>query len=149
MKRSSIFGLLILAVLLVTMYPVKKSAQNAPRLAINGNIIQVQVADTMAERTQGLSGRSSLGEYDGMLFIMNTKELHTFWMKGMQFPIDIIWIDGNAIVDISENVPVPNNQYDIPRIQPSGPVDRVLEINAGSAKKLGIAIGDRVEFILQ
>ncbi|MEX0930907.1 MAG: DUF192 domain-containing protein, partial [Candidatus Paceibacterota bacterium] len=67
--------------------------------------VSVSIADSQAERTQGLSGVRSLGDLEGKLFIFDQEANHSIWMKDMHFPIDIIYIDENfLVVDIHENV---------------------------------------------
>jgi uncharacterized membrane protein (UPF0127 family) len=67
-------------------------------------------------------------------------------MKGMNFPLDFIWIRENKVVDITENAPAETKT--IPSIyKPKEPVDMVLEVNAGVVKKDKIKIGDIIELI--
>lgn len=106
----------------------------------------IELAVTPAEKAKGLSFRSSLPADHGMLFLYDHKEQYSFWMNGMRFPLDFIWIDGNTIVDITENVPVPL-VVNIPIIKPSKQVDKILEVNAGIIARDGIKIGDSVKFL--
>jgi uncharacterized membrane protein (UPF0127 family) len=64
-----------------------------PYVIIAGVRLSVEVADTPAERGRGLSGREMLPENSGMLFVFDTPGRYGFWMYGMKFPLDIIWID--------------------------------------------------------
>src|SRR3989344_4329125 len=66
---------------------------NAPRLVIQvgETTVMAEVADTLALQTRGLSGRTSLGEGEGMLFIFDQEGTHGIWMKDMHFAIDIVW----------------------------------------------------------
>ncbi len=107
--------------------------------------IQVEIADTPEARAQGLSGRAKLEEGYGMLFPMGEPEVYAFWMKDMQFPLDIIWIRDDRVVDISENVPPPKIGEFPVSVRPRSPVNYVLEVNAGFAEKNGVTVGDRVE----
>lgn len=113
------------------------------KVIIQGHEFLVDVAVTNAEKEKGLGYRKSLGENNGMIFPYDHYEQYTFWMKGMNFPIDIIWIRDNSIVDISKNVPVSTNGY-LPTYAPSMPVNKILEVNAGISDKYGIKIGDLV-----
>ena len=73
-------------------------------IQINDISIQVEVSDTQNERTKGLSGKENLGNREGMLFVFDNEDLHGIWMKDMNFPIDILWINEDyEIVDIKEN----------------------------------------------
>lgn len=116
-------------------------------LTLGGKSFIVEVAKTMAERAAGLSGRDGLEENEGMLFVFDYSDKHSFWMKDMKFPIDIIWISGNRVVGFAENVmPEPGKKlWQLKTYSPPEPVDRVLEVNAGTAAKLGVAIGESVQ----
>lgn len=83
-----------------------------------------------------------------MLFVYSQPSIHQFWMKDMQFPIDIIWIDNGKVVGITDNVPPPDpnttlNQ--LPTYSSPQPVSAVLEVNAGYAAMYNIMAGDPVE----
>ena len=107
------------------------------------------VVDTPVTRARGLSGRDALAPPRAMWFDMGRAAPATFWMLGMRFPIDIVWIDADLrVVHVTHEAPVPPegaSQTDLPRYTP-GDVDvrYVLEINAGLARELGIEPGVRV-----
>jgi len=116
------------------------------RVEIRGHTFNVDVAVTGKEKELGLGYRDHLDEGSGMIFPYDHKEQYRFWMKGMRFPLDIIWIRDNSIVDISKNVPVAYpGAY--PEYMPSVPVNKVLELNAGTADRIGATIGDLVRII--
>lgn len=109
-------------------------------LRVGDAIFEVEIADTFFKRSRGLADRTGLQDNQGMLFVFDKLEKHGFWMKGMEFPIDIVWIKDNQVIGIEKNVlPTSSDIY-----YPPEPVDRVLEINAGLADKLGIKVGDEV-----
>jgi uncharacterized protein len=103
---------------------------------------QVEVAVTPDEMAQGLMFRRSLPADGGMLFIYETPQRASFWMKNTLIPLDMIFIapDGR-ILNIHERA-VPQSLDPIPS---AGPVRAVLEVNGGTASRLGIKPGDRVE----
>lgn len=113
-------------------------------LEINGKIIKVEIADTASKRSKGLGGRQKLAEFEGMLFIFEKMDKHPFWMKGLNFALDFVWIRENKVVDILQNIPPPQGQPDstLPIYSANTEVDKVLELNAGSIKRLDIKIGD-------
>lgn len=114
---------------------------------INGHTINLDLAVTEAEKEKGLGYRDSLAPDHGMLFVYDHPDRYGFWMKGMKFPLDFIWINGNIVADISQNIPHPVSQTAQPvSLAPSVPADKVLEVNAGVVKSLGIRIGDPVHF---
>lgn len=109
--------------------------------------VRALVADTADLRARGLSGLDQLAHGWGMWFEFDTTGSHVFWMRGMRFSIDIIWMDaGLQVVHIVRAAPVPPTDAasaDLPRYAPSGGNSRyVLEIAAGSAEELGIDLGD-------
>ncbi len=110
---------------------------------------KVEVANTNEQKAKGLAGRTSLDQNQGMLFIFPTVDFHTFWMRGMKIPLDFVWINGETIVDLTENVPPPLTEtYAPPIIKPKKPVDKVLEINAGHIKANNFQINDQVRISL-
>lgn len=141
----STFALLVFIGLFFNLLFFKKEF-NAPRatVLIDNIRFEVEIADEPLEQARGLSGRKSLGEREGMLFIFPDLANRTFWMSGMKFPLDIIWIRGDIVAGFAENIPPAAG---IPKIYSSPePVDKVLEINAGLIKKLEIKIGDKIKF---
>ena len=111
-----------------------------------GEEIPVEVADTLKKRSLGLGKRTSLKKGWGMLFVFEKLKPHRFWMKDMQFPLDIIWLDNHRIVHIIHNAK-PDNSRDDPEVMTSPvPVNFVLEIAAGRAEKLRLKIGQRMKF---
>jgi len=115
------------------------------QVIINGKIIHVEIADHPDSQARGLSDRPFLPQDYGMLFIFPDKQIRTFWMLRMHFPLDIVWIDDNKITKIDKNLPpegdMPQKHYSSDR-----PVNCVLEVNAGLADKHKIKRGDKVIF---
>lgn len=124
--------------------PINSYTKN---LFINNNEINIEVADTDESRRQGLSGRKSMPQDAGMLFIFDKVDYYSFWMPDTYFPLDFIWINGDTIVDITENVPNSpgSDTQGLPRYKPAQPADKILELNAGAVKSLGIKIGDQIK----
>lgn len=106
--------------------------------------VKVEVARETAELAKGLGGREKLDENRGMLFVFETPGQPAFWMKDMKFPIDIIWIMGDEVVDIAPNLPVVAAEF-LSTYEPKEPANYVLEVNAGFAKDHGIKVGDSVD----
>lgn len=104
--------------------------------------IKLEVSDTRRQRQQGLSGRASLAPDRGMLFLYKLSGEYGFWMKDMNFPIDIIWLNkNNEVVTILPKV----SPDTFPRIfYPTDSARKVLEVSAGVANELGIKQGDQL-----
>ena len=131
-----VFGLLYL------LYPKALKNGNV-KVKIGFKEWRVDVANNDWSRARGLSGRKVLGDSEGMLFIFDKPKVQKFWMKGMNFPLDIIWINGSKVVGVSENLPLAP-LMDLKLYSSNEPVNLVLEINAGSAKKWNIVSGSEV-----
>ena len=116
-------------------------------LCVNEARINVLVADTPQERAVGLSGYPGLPEDAGMLFVFPEPRQPSFWMKGMEFALDLIWIRDGTVVQIHVSVPPPPKDTpddQLPRYQPTAPITHVLELTAGSAARYGITVGDSI-----
>ena len=119
---------------------------NALVTTSSGIQIHVEVADTLWKRRLGLSKRSNLKKNWGMLFVFDKLEAHHFWMKDMNFALDIIWLDNHRIVDIIKNVkPVKSDEIP-PILKPLSPANFVLEIAAGRANELKLKKGDFLSY---
>jgi len=109
-------------------------------------IVKVDLAQTDDQRRMGLSGRKSLGDYEGMLFVMDEVGTYAFWMKDMLIPLDIIFIDSKFfIVDIKEDEQPCGSGY-CPSIYSDVPFLYVLEVNAGFAKANRVVVGNSMVF---
>ena len=102
----------------------------------------VEIAETSRQRTQGLQGRKQLALGAGMLFDFKNPQLVTMWMKNTYVSLDMIFIatDGSIIKIARETLP-----KSLTIIESGGVVLGVLEVRAGTAGRLGIKKGDRVE----
>lgn len=106
--------------------------------------VDVQIAVTEQERASGLSFRTNLGTYEGMLFVFPEDTTTSFWMKDMNMPLDIIFVDSSGfIVDIKENNEPCNKSY-CPSIASSQKYRYVLEVNADFCKNNDIVVGNSV-----
>ena len=105
------------------------------------HVFTVELAVSDEERQKGLMFRRSLPESQGMLFDFKADQDVSMWMRNTYVSLDMIFIRGDGRIQrIAENT-----QTESDRIIPSGgPVRAVLEVVAGTAKKFGIAAGDRV-----
>jgi len=109
-------------------------------------VIPVGVADTPAARSVGLSRREALSDVDGLLLQWETPGRHPLWMADMRFPLDLIWLDADGrVLAILESAP-PCSASPCPLRELEGTSEsiEVLEVAAGMARALGIAVGTRV-----
>lgn len=119
-------------------------------VTVAGLTIDAEVVRSAADRTQGLGGRESLAPDEGMLFVFDEERVVSFWMRGMRFPLDFVWIASDGTVaDLTAGVPPPEPGTEDPALQlyqPSVPVRYVLEVNSGVLRQGGVQIGGAVTF---
>jgi uncharacterized protein len=105
--------------------------------------LDVQVADTPAERRTGLMGRRSLSPYDGMAFVWDEPVQSTFWMKDTLIPLSIAFWDANGrIVSILDMAPCEKDPC--PTYGPAHPFVGALEVDQGAFEREGIEVGDHI-----
>ncbi len=128
----------------------KKEMKVIP-LTVRDLAIDTQVAATPDERKKGLSGRESLPINSGMLFVFDSAANWGIWMKDMQFPIDIIWINADRkIVYIVQNAtPQPGKKdSELAIYRSNSTALYVLEVNAGISNLHNLQVGDTANFNL-
>lgn len=141
-KRQGIFYAFVALWVALFFLPLLYLAQLEPRARIGNLRLDLEYADTLDERRTGLSGRDNLPTDRGMLFVFEEPDRYGFWMKDMQFPLDILWLDENyAVVHIEKNVP-PEGSEPSRTYTPPVPALYVLEINAGYSDAYDISVGD-------
>lgn len=121
--------------------------EKAPVFILEGGKVpfEVSIADSEEERGQGLSGVKALAQNEGKLFVFDTPGMYGFWMKDMNFPIDIVWIDETmTIVGISENI----SPQSYPAVfYPPQQSKYVLEINSGESVRNSLNRGTKLKLL--
>ena len=120
-------------------------------LVVDGRVrVTAEIADTFETRARGLGYRNGLLPGWGMLFVSPQPAVQTFWMKGMRFCLDIIWIEGGQITGAAQNVcPQPGVQDSALTVYSSDiPVTYVLEMPANWMSDNGLTAGSSVEITL-
>ena len=105
-KDITIIIVVIISVILFQNFFPKNSIKpgSIQYIKIAGQKIKVDLALNLKTQEQGLSGRKSLNQDEGMLFVFENNEPHFFWMKDMNFPIDMIWISNDLhVIYIKKN----------------------------------------------
>lgn len=110
---------------------------------VAGQRLAVELADTPQKQQLGLGHRDALPWNTGMYFPYEHPAIYKFWMKGMRFSIDIVWIRNGRIIDVHTEVPFVEGENG-PTLRPKEAVDAVLEVPAGYVRTQGWRIGDRV-----
>ena len=149
--KKILYFLLVLVILIFFIFILPKNNRSFPvneikSVEVAHQKIKVDVVYTPETRAQGLSGRESLAENAGMLFVFDNPSDYSFWMKDMNFSIDIIWIDEDMkITYIKKNA--------TPESYPEGfsPKEKtskyVLEVFSGFSDKYNLTEGDLIKFL--
>lgn len=116
-------------------------------ITVGDEVLAVAIADTTSLHQQGLSGVTELGADEGMLFIFNTYDFRSFWMKDMVIPIDIIWIRDHAIIGYEDAVQIEDGVplYALKQYTSPDEVRYVLEVRAGLRQENGWGIGTEIQ----
>jgi uncharacterized membrane protein (UPF0127 family) len=117
--------------------------------ASGDRVLRIEVATTPEQSERGLGYRDALPPDAGMLFDLGSTRTQAFWMKGMRFALDFVWIaDDKRVLAVTPDVPpqpgAPDAQLHL--FSPPAPVRYVLEINAGVSARLGIDAGTQLSF---
>lgn len=130
---------------LIGQYSKDYQIKNTKYVKIAEQSVRVDLALTDIARTKGLEGRDGLKDNEGMLFIFDKPGQYYFWMKGMNFPIDIIWIGEDMNVVFVEKDARPEGFLET--YGPDADTKYVLEVGSGFSDKNNLKIGDKVEFV--
>ena len=137
--RAILSVLIVLVALAPALALDRTTVEIASKTGVH--VFTVEIADTEQSRERGLMFRKELPPGRGMLFDFHREQQVGFWMKNTLIPLDMIFIDGRGrIVSIAQDAKPMSEDV----IMSGGQVRAVLEVEAGTARRLGIAPGDRV-----
>lgn len=142
----AIIGAVLVLIALVASF-VATNFKPTTSVGIAGANYQLWVADTLAEREQGLSGVTSLPKNGGMLFVFETERRWGIWMKDMQIPIDIVWLDADKKVVHIEPYVDPELDTNVTFL-PDEAALYVIELASGEVDKAGIKVGQIAQFAI-
>ena len=117
------------------------------QVSIGKTSILAEIRRSEAEQALGLSWRPGMAENEGMIFVYDRPQRVSYWMKGMNFPLDFIWVRQGEVVELNKHVLPPT--ADDPRIKtvtPVNEVDMVIEVNAGFVDRHQVKVGDLIDF---
>ena len=140
----TLFFLLVILILggVFYFFKIEKDKNIDDNIISLGNCnINIEAVSTEEQMKKGLSNRDSLCENCGMLFLFGEEGNHFFWMKDMRFPIDIIWLRNNKVVDISQDISHKSKSSHSSKEK----VDKVLELNANAVSRCEIEVGDKLK----
>lgn len=123
----------------------KVQEYDTAKVQVAGQTLSVELARTSAQQELGLSGRSGLADGTGMLFVFEKPAQYGFWMKDMNFPLDIIWLsDAGKAIFIKKNL----SAATYPTVYtPPSPAKYVLEVPAGFSEKNKLKLGETMKFL--
>lgn len=120
--------------------PADLTAYAAPTVTLGGRPFQLEVASTDALREHGLMDRDALAADAGMAFVFADEQPRRFWMKNTRIPLDIVYLDaGGRVVSVRQMAP-----FDLTGVPSGGPAKYAIELNAGTAARVGLKAGDAV-----
>jgi uncharacterized membrane protein (UPF0127 family) len=132
----------------------KLSEVKFPRgtIKLDSKILDVQIAETDAQRVRGLMFQNELPNDQGMIFVFSQEQVVPIWMLNMQFPLDIIWFDANGnVIHIEKNVPPCKSALETASCTVQNADGKkakyVLEVTAGFTDKFQITENSKMEII--
>lgn len=139
---AALFSLCLLAGFAIANVVFEKASLTIEGAQGKKAVFTVELAITDEQRMQGLMHRKSMPEDHGMLFDFGETRPVMMWMKNTNLPLDMLFLDERGVVRHIKQGAVPFSES---LISSGGPVRYVLELNAGTVKRLGLAIGNRVD----
>lgn len=138
---------IILLFLIAGLYTFAASSQKidlqVKSIMIDGQVLQVEIADSPEAHRIGLMHRESMSKDRGMLFIFSKPNYLSFWMKNTKIPLDIGFFDENReLVEYYSMKP-----YDLRTTDSSKKVKYALEVNQGWFRQNKIKIGSKFKFL--
>lgn len=116
-------------------------------LTLGSGSFNARVADTDETRVKGLSGVTSMGPNDALLFVFDQEKEWGIWMKDMVIPIDIVWLDAQkeVVYIVTDADPKLGT---LKTYTPKDPSKYVIEFAAGTVGQYGITVGSRADFVV-
>lgn len=139
---SILAGIVLAAILVNYIFSeaVSKHGNIVKHVYVRDILVKAESVKTTEKIELGLGGRDNLPEGRGMLFEMPEDDVQRFWMKGMRFAIDIIWIENNRVTGCEKNVsPADQRIFTSP-----GDARFILEVPEGFCDRHKIKINDAV-----
>ena len=147
-RLGGLAGFVLVLLASVTLASAQSTLETFPRDELvlasqdgGRHSFEVEMATSPEQQAQGLMFRRKLAADAGMLFLYQQEGLRTMWMKNTVIPLDMLFIDkrGTILQVVERTVP-----FSLQTISSDKPALAVLEVNAGTAARLGIKPGDRV-----
>jgi len=141
MRKVGLF-VFVLLIYLLTLHNTLGYVVDTVSFNSGESVVYVEISQTDIERSMGLMFREGLAPGSGMFFVFESEDRYGFWMKNVNFALDIVWLDSNLqVVDVSSNV-LPCVADPCKTYLPSRPVRYVLEVPSGFAAENDVGVGD-------
>ena len=135
---------IVIYLLIPSLNKTKPLEYKTTTLTLSGEVFTTQIADTGVLRERGLSYRNALSQNEAMLFVFEEPGKYLFWMKDMNFSIDIIWLDSSKHMIYVEKNLSPNTYPKA--FGPDEQSQYVIEVSAGTFDRLRLHVGDQILF---
>lgn len=142
-KRLLLYALGVLLAVFAVLAPTLFYQPPTARLQVNGHTLSLEIAESDAARERGLGGRKNLAENKGMVFIFDKASRQCFWMKGMEFPLDMVFMNAQRQITTIRSDISPKTY---PKNYCADDTKYVIELNAGEAARLGLHPGQTLSF---
>lgn len=148
LKAGVVIALIVvtfmLAMKITNSSPCEQRYRQDTTIKLTTGQLTTEVVKEQTERMMGLSGRRCINGETAMLFVFDEADRHGIWMKDMNFPIDIIWLnEEKKIVHIEKNV-LPGSYPKI--FYPSSPALYVVEVQSGLTDSKSITVGQQLSW---
>lgn len=150
MRQIAWKSIALFLVIIHSAYAAELTYETTKIIAPKGEVL-AEIADTRMKQTKGLGDRGDLPQGQGMLFVYKAPHYHPVWMKGMNFPIDVLWLNADKTVTYIVPNFSPKSYHKkgaISRYSPKPDTLYVVELPAGDVSRLGITVGTQLSFEL-
>lgn len=142
---TAVIGLVVASVIFAAIIVISSSSQPKTIVRVGDAVVTATIAQTPASRTQGLSGTTQLGAGEALLMVFPNDGIWKIWMKDMNYPIDILWLDADKkIIYIVKNAPPEAGTSVV--YEPESPARYIVELSAGTVDRAVVAIGQTTMF---
>jgi uncharacterized membrane protein (UPF0127 family) len=141
-------GFLLLAVLAPC---APRSADGwAAAVLPSGTEFSLELAVEPETRARGYMFREEVGPREGMLFVFETADRHSIWMRNCKVALDIVWLDDKfRVLEVAAGQQPCPARGPCPSALPLRPAHYVLEVAAGNAELHGLVPGARIELLTE
>ncbi len=146
MPFAGLSRLLLASAAVLILTGCESASPPVPQVRIRGETWTVELALTEREQQEGLSGRDTLDVKKGMLFVYPRAKNLIFCMRRCNIPIDIVFVGADLRVVNTYEMQVEPDRAGRVSYSSNLPARYALELIGGTLKRLGVRVGDRVEF---